>query len=274
MKKQSPKPRRISTRQTRLDEVTPIYISPYAAGFIRDAAEAWRSTGEDAFTGTLDGDGQDLMFEVHYDPDFGVTGDDESSGAFAAPEWVRLNVRAPQFNLSLLEIWLDLSNRRLNIDDEIASEEARHGSVAAKVSQIDDYLNDVLFPAILARVSSGRISKPFRRTIRDSERSESNVPIDSHAAVYDFCEIALFLGYRVEIFTLEGVMLLELIDDEFELYKAGKRTIWELFYFLDNINLDPAIPRFTLSLHLASLFIGEISDAFRERQEDKAEGAS
>jgi hypothetical protein len=274
MKKQSPKARRISTRQTRLDEVTPIYISPYAAALVRAAAEECRSTGEDAFTGTLEGDGQHLIFEVHYDPYFGVTGDDESSEAFAAPEWVRLNVRDPQFNLSLLEIRVDLSNRRLNIDDEIASEEARHGSVAAKVSQIDDYLNDVLLPAIRLRWRYGGNSKAFPRTTHNSERSERDVPIDAHLAFYDFCEEALFRIYEVEICSPEGNILPELIEAEFALYKAGKRKLWELFDFLDIIALPPAIPRYKLTLFLANLFLAEMIDAHRARQEDKAEGAS
>jgi hypothetical protein len=170
MKKRPTLTRTISTRLTPFDEISPIFVGPYATALIRTAAEEYRITGDHTFTGFLDGDGQHLIFEVHYDPDYWLTGDDESPEAYAAREWVHLHVRDPQFNLSLLEIWVDLSNRRVNIDDETASEEARYGSVATKASQIDDYLNDILLPAIRARIAKGRNPLPPQRNSVGSDR--------------------------------------------------------------------------------------------------------
>ena len=139
------------------------HINSYATALIRVAAEECLSTGEDAFTGILDGDGQHLIFEVHYDPDFWLTGDDESPEECAAREWVHIQVRDPQFNLSLLEIWVDLSNSRLNIDDELASEEACYGSVASKTYQVTNYLYKVLLPAIRTRIPAGENPEFYRR---------------------------------------------------------------------------------------------------------------
>ena len=145
----------MTTRQNHLDRLKKSHLNPYATALIRAAAEEYHATGDHTFMGALDGDGQHLIFEVHHDPDFWVPGDDESPEALAAREWVRLHVCDPQYNLSLIEVWVDLSDGRLNVDDEVASEKARNGSVAAKVARLADYLDGVLLPAIQARIAVG-----------------------------------------------------------------------------------------------------------------------
>ena len=59
----------------------------------------------------------------------------------------------------------------------------------------------------------------------------------------------------------EGNMLPVLIEAEFELYKEGKHDTWSLLDFLDTLDIAPAIPRYMLTLYLASLFVGEVLDA-------------
>jgi hypothetical protein len=132
------------------------HINAYATALIRTAAEEYRITGDPVFMGNLDGDGRHLVFDVIYDPYFSLIGDGESPDAYAAREWVHIQVRDPQFNLSLLEVWVDLSNGRLNTDDEIASEKARCGSVDSKIGRISNYLHDVLLPAIRTRIAVGQ----------------------------------------------------------------------------------------------------------------------
>jgi hypothetical protein len=151
------------TEQTYLEKLNNSHFNPYATALIRVAAEEYRSTGEATFTGTLDGDGQHLIFEVHYDPDFRVTGDDGSPETSAAREWVRLHVRDPQYNLSLVEVWVDLIFGKINIDDELASMETRIGPIEAMVVQLTNYLDDVLLPAIRARITTGKNPDVFQR---------------------------------------------------------------------------------------------------------------
>jgi hypothetical protein len=139
-----------------LEKLNKSHLNPYATALIRAAAEESRTTSDQTFKGALDREGQHLIFEVHYDPSFWVDGDDESPDAIPARKWVRLQVRDPQYNLSLMEVWVDLSDGRLNIDDETASEEARNGAVAAKAAQLANYLHDVLLPAIRTRIAVGQ----------------------------------------------------------------------------------------------------------------------
>ncbi len=148
--------------RSHLEKLNKSHLNPYATALIRVAAEECLVTGNYKFTGFLDGDGQRLVLEVHYDPDFWVSGDDESSKSAGAREWVHLQVRDPQYRLSLVEIWVDLSDGRLNIDDEIASEEARYGSVITMVGRLANYLRDILLPAIRMRIAVGENPEVFR----------------------------------------------------------------------------------------------------------------
>ena len=98
--------------------------------------------------------------------------------------------------------------------------------------------------------------------------------INSHHALLDFCELALFRTYESEMCSPEGIMLPGLIEAEFDLYKTGKRDIETLFDFLESLDLHPAIPRYKLTLYLASLFIGEVIDAFGAHQSGKSGGTA
>jgi hypothetical protein len=91
-------------------------------------------------------------------------------------------------------------------------------------------------------------------------------------AFYDYCEYALFKVYEVEICSPEGNSLPELIEAEYELFKEGKRDLVSLYDFVDTLEISPAIPQYKVQLYLASLFVGEILDAFRAQQKNKSEG--
>jgi hypothetical protein len=93
------------------------------------------------------------------------------------------------------------------------------------------------------------------------EVMKCSLPINAHHDFYSFCEYALFRVYEVEMCSPEGARLSDLIEAEFELYKEGKHSVETLYDFLDTLDLEPAIPRYNLSLYLASLFIGEVMDA-------------
>ena len=95
--------------------------------------------------------------------------------------------------------------------------------------------------------------------------------IDVQHALYEFCECALFRLYEVEMCSPEGNELPALIETEFELYKEGKHDVESLYGFLDTLDPHPAIPRYKLSLYLASLFIGEVIDAGHAQQDARVE---
>jgi hypothetical protein len=105
-------------------------------------------------------------------------------------------------------------------------------------------------------------------------KNQSSHFTDAHPDFYDFCEAALFRAYEVEICSPEGNMLPGLIEAEFDFYKIGKRDVESLCDFLESLDLDPAIPRHTLTLYLASLFIGEVIDAFGAHQSGKSGGTA
>ena len=93
------------------------------------------------------------------------------------------------------------------------------------------------------------------------EAMKCSLPVDAHHAFYEFCECALFRIYEVEMCSPEGGEASTLIEAEFELYKEGKHDVDSLYDFLDTLDFEPAIPRYKLSLYLASLFLGEMMDA-------------
>lgn len=88
-----------------------------------------------------------------------------------------------------------------------------------------------------------------------------SLPNDAHHAFYEFCEYALFRIYEKEMCAPNGAMVSLLIEAAFESYKEGRQDIESLYDYLDTLDLHPAIPRYKLSLYLASLFLGEMMDA-------------